>query len=86
MTLLTGDKIVHCHLRMIPVSPEESRESSTKLFNKNFLGYSNCYSFPSPCEYSLTISIKAMMINKDFLYKMRGQGKEMSFYPAFFSF
>lgn len=39
--------------------------------------------FPSQCEYSLTISIKAVMINKDFLYKMPGQEKEMSFYPIY---
>lgn len=76
--LLFGDKTLHSLLRMIPVSPAESREISTKFCNKNLLNYSNCYSFLSPCEYSLTISIKAIMINKDFLYIMWGQGKEIT--------
>ena len=34
----------------------------------------------------MTISIKAMMINKDFLYKMPGQEKEMSSIPYYSHF
>lgn len=56
-----------------------------KLPNWKSFDYSNCH-FYSSCEYSLTISIKVVVNNKDFLYKMPDKGQEMSFYSILFSF
>lgn len=61
------------------------RESRAKLLQWHSLNYSNCHFF-SWCEYSLTISIKIVVNNKDFLYKMPDKRQEISFYYILFSF